>query len=411
MKKQNKKFLDVLPKTKNGLTIFKSTNENIFNNYQLQQDVINQSFDLHDVLIKNKNKIFNTTPIKLSESAFLVVAFDITNIIKEQETFEKNITSLISFVIIMFSIIWFFATKLYLKNKVQIANELQKSYKIISENVLYSNTDLNGVITEASDAFCRSSGYTQGQLIGSPHSIVRHPDTKNSVYDDLWSTIKANKIWKGEVKNLKPDGSFYWATSTISPRFDDSGKKIGYMAIKQDITDRKIIEANSITDSLCNIFNRRHFDDVFQKIINVAKRKNESICFLVMDVDYFKQYNDAYGHQMGDNALKIIAKTLKQSLKRGDDSCFRLGGEEFGIIFKTENKETALDFANRIRTNIENLKIPHSESNVSNYITASFGVVFKRASDIKDADAIYKDADDLLYKAKHKSRNTVIINE
>ena len=131
---KNKKFLDVLHKTKDGLTIFKSTNENIFNNYQLQRDATNSSFDLHDSFIKIKNKTFSSTSITLSESAFLVVAFDITNIIKEQEIFEKNITSSISFVIIIFSIIWFFATKFYLKNKVQISNELQKSHKIISEN-------------------------------------------------------------------------------------------------------------------------------------------------------------------------------------------------------------------------------------------------------------------------------------
>lgn len=407
---QNKEFLNLLPKTKDGLTIFKLTNEKLFSDYQSQKSNTDDSFDLHDDFIKHKNKIFTTTTIELSSSAFLVIAFDITNIIKEQRIFENNVTSLTTLVIFIFSIIWFFSTKLYLKNKIQIDSQLQKSHKIISENVLFSNTDLNGVITDVSDAFCHASGYTRGQLIGSPHSIVRHPDTKDSTYDDLWSTLKENKVWKGELKNLKSDGSYFWIETTISPRFDESHNKIGYMSIKQNITNRKIIETNSITDSLCGIYNRRHFDDIFQNIINIAKRKNETICFLIMDVDYFKQYNDTYGHQMGDEALKNISKSLKHSLQRGDDYCFRLGGEEFGIIFRAENKQEALNFANTIKENIEKLKIIHSTSEVSDYITASFGVVYKHANDIKNADEIYKDADDLLYKAKNTVRNTVIIN-
>lgn len=405
----NKKFLNTLPKTKNNLTIFKSTNKRLFNyhNANVAEDTSKNIVHNH---INFENKSFSTISFNLSNTASLVVAFDITNIIKEQKEFEENITKLITFVIIIFFIIWFIATNLYLKNRKQVASQLQKSHDIISENVLFTNTDLNAVITEVSDAFCRTSGYTRGQLMGSPHSIVRHPDTEDSTYDDLWNTIKANKIWKGELKNLRKDGSFFWIETTISPRFDDNHKKIGYMSIKQNITDRKIIETNSITDSLCGIYNRRHFDDVFQKVINVSKRKNEAICFLIMDVDYFKQYNDEYGHQMGDNALKNIAKSLKQSLQRGDDYCFRLGGEEFGVIFKEENKQLALNYANTIRTHIENLKIIHNGNNVSDYITASFGLVCKHANDIKNADEIYKNADDLLYKAKKTMRNTVLIN-
>ncbi len=125
---------------------------------------------------------------------------------------------------------------------------------------------------------------------------------------------------------------------------------------------------------------------------------------------FVKQYNDTYGHQLGDDALKNIAKSLKKSLKRADDSCFRLGGEEFGIIFKADNKQKALDFANIIRTNIENLKIVHSGNKVRNYITASWGVICKHAKNIKNTDEIYKDADDLLYMAKNTGRNKVVIN-
>jgi diguanylate cyclase (GGDEF)-like protein/PAS domain S-box-containing protein len=411
---QNKSYLNDLAKTPSGLVIFKSTDDNFFKNNRFDIHNSHYPHDLHTVFIgentKEKGSFYSTAQINLSQTATLAIAFEVTNIINEQRTFDKNVTTLISFVIFIFSIIWFFTTKLYLKDRKQVASQLQKVHGIISENVIFSNTDLDGVITEVSDAFCHVSGYSRKQLIGSSHSKVRHPETENAICEELWRTIKADKIWKGELQNLKPNGESYWVAITISPKCDKNNNKIGYMSIKQNITDRKIIEAISITDGLCEIYNRRYFDTIFPKIINAAKRKNELVCLIIMDVDYFKQYNDTYGHQMGDDVLKSIAKSLKESFIRADDYCFRLGGEEFGIIFKVENKQLALDFANTIRTSIENLKISHNSSDVSKYITASFGVMCKHAIDIKDADEIYKNADDLLYKAKGSGRNKVEIN-
>ncbi len=350
-----KNFLNKLPKTHNGLTLFKSTSESFFKNYNLDSHKAKYPYQYYNIFTDNKEKYFSTVLIELSDTATLVVAFDVTNIIEEHVIFKNNITSLISLVILVFSIIWFFATLFYLKHKKQVTSLLQKNHEIISSNVVFSNTDLDGIVTEVSDAFCNISGYNREQLIGSSHGIIRHPDVEDSIYENMWQTIKADKIWKGEIKNLKQNGDSYWVDVTISPKFDNNHKKIGYMSIKHNITDRKTIEAISILDSLCGIYNRRHFDNLFQKIINTSKRNNEIVCFLIMDVDYFKQYNDTYGHQMGDDVLKRIAKSLKKSLHRGDDYCFRLGGEEFGVIFKAENKQLAKDFANTFKNIITNL--------------------------------------------------------
>ena len=402
----NKEFLNSLPRTKDGLYLYKSTNEYIFNHYELGSKENNNPHNL----IAYENKNLSTVLIKLSDSATIIVAFDVTNMLNEQNTFEENITALVYFVILVFSIIWFTATQFYLKNKRRIDSQLKEFHGIISDNVIFSNTDISGKIIEVSDAFCRESGYSREQLIGSMHKITRHPDMESSTYEGLWETIKSNKIWKGEIKNLKNDGNFYWVSSTISPRFDRNNKKIGYTSIMHDISDRKMIEAISITDGLCGIYNRRHFDEVFKKIINSAKRKNELICFSILDLDYFKQYNDTYGHQMGDEVLKSVANSITESLNRADDCCFRLGGEEFGVVFKAEDKQLALNFINKIRINIEQLKIPHNGNSVSDYVTASFGVMCKNANEIKNADKAYKEADDLLYKAKKSGRNKVEIN-
>jgi len=164
----------------------------------------------------------------------------------------------------------------------------------------------------------------------------------------------------------------------------------------------------ALTDPMTKLYNRRYFNEIFPKVIKSAKRKDEFVSFAIMDIDHFKQYNDTYGHQMGDDALTKVAKAMKDSLNRADDYCFRLGGEEFGVVFKVDSKEKAFDFANSIRENIENLKIEHSGNSASPYVTVSMGLICKNSHNIKDADEIYKQGDDLLYKAKESGRNKVV---
>ena len=166
----------------------------------------------------------------------------------------------------------------------------------------------------------------------------------------------------------------------------------------------------SITDGLTNVYNRRHFNEIFPKVINGARRKDEFVCFLLLDIDHFKQYNDNYGHQAGDDVLVEFAKCLKQNLKRADDMVFRLGGEEFGVVFKSESKEKAVEFANNLKDKVVLLNIKHEYSSASNYITASMGLVCKHGTEIGNMDEIYKESDDLLYKSKANGRNQVSVN-
>lgn len=171
------------------------------------------------------------------------------------------------------------------------------------------------------------------------------------------------------------------------------------------------LEEQIITDSLTSIYNRRHFDEIFPNKINSLKRHpNQLLCFAMMDIDYFKKYNDCYGHQAGDQVLKKVASFLKSTIKRADDFCFRLGGEEFGVIFNADDKEQAFSFADKIRKGVENLNIEHSKSDVNNYVTVSMGLTCHTADSIPNSNELYKETDDLLYKAKENGRNIVQAN-
>lgn len=327
------------------------------------------------------------------------------------KTFAKNLffVFLLS-IIIVFLIINFGFNNLI--SKLERSHErLQQYTKLIDETVITSTTDLNGNITSLSQAFCDVSGYSKEELIGQNHRIIKNPNTDATFYTEMWNTLLNNQIWKGQIHNLTKSGEDYWVKATISPIYNRKKEKIGYTAIRQNITDKKKVEELSITDGLTHIFNRRYFNTMFPKIINGAKRKNLLICMMILDIDFFKQYNDNYGHSKGDDVLIAVAQCLKNSLKRVDDLAFRLGGEEFAIIFTADDRTKAFEFANYIRSSIEELTIEHNFSSIDKHITVSIGLVCQRAIEIYDKETLYKDADIALYEAKKKGRNKVVLSK
>jgi diguanylate cyclase (GGDEF)-like protein len=288
--------------------------------------------------------------------------------------------------------------------------KIKQYVDLVDKNIITSSTDISGKITYISEAFAQISGYTKDELMGKSHRVVKHEDNEPAIYDNMWETISNNRVWHGEIKNKKKDGGFYWVDATIYPTFNQYGEKTGYTAIRIDITNKKRVEDLLITDALTNIYNRRYFNEMMPKAINLAKRDRKYFSFIIMDIDHFKQYNDTYGHQEGDEVLIQVASAIYNSLNRASDMCFRLGGEEFGVIFESLDPQEAYLFANNIRQNIENLQIEHSGNSASAYVTVSMGLIAKKTLEELDQDQLYKETDDLLYKAKESGRNRVEAN-
>lgn len=183
-------------------------------------------------------------------------------------------------------------------------------------------------------------------------------------------------------------------------------------------SDKKLIETRarekdyieslhllSITDTLTDLYNRRYFNEMAPKLISLSKREKHALIFFILDIDYFKQYNDTYGHIKGDEALQKISKALKDHIQRGDDFIFRLGGEEFAGIVLSEDIEECHIWIKSICKIIEDLKIEHSSSTISPYITVSVGVTTVYPDDGLNIEQIYALADKALYAAKEDGRN------
>ena len=283
----------------------------------------------------------------------------------------------------------------YRKSKLK----LEEYIAIIDANVIISTTDLEGVITEVSEAFCAISGYSKEELLGKNHNIVRHTDVPPALYAAMWEALKRGQTWHGEMKNRHKNGSEYWVDATISPRFDDVGMIVGYTAIRQDITDKKRIEELSITDTLTRLYNRLKLDELLRLHVSTASRHATPFSVIMLDIDKFKSVNDTYGHQVGDTLLQEIASVLKTNI-RLEDVLGRWGGEEFLILLPNMTCEGALLLAEKLRLAIET----YSFSTVGSR-TSSFGVASYTQSD--DTKTIVGRADEALYRAKANGRNRV----
>lgn len=165
----------------------------------------------------------------------------------------------------------------------------------------------------------------------------------------------------------------------------------------------------AVTDSLTGAFNRRHFDAVLNDKVRFLRRARMGMAALcLVDVDNFKAYNDLYGHQRGDEALKAIAATLQQHLRRGGDQLHRVGGEEFAFLLGPDDHDAALAHVDAMRRAVAALAIPHSGT-AAGVVSASFGLALWTSGnqELEPGD-IYKAADQLLYQAKAGGRNRVI---
>lgn len=214
----------------------------------------------------------------------------------------------------------------------------------------------------------------------------------------------------------KMSGSMRVLIDTILNMYDDlSSKAIDLMRERRARieAERRLKQANkkleelAVTDQLTALYNRRFFNTVFPTELQRAKREELPLTYMLIDIDFFKHYNDTYGHLAGDAALKQVGKCLAGACRRSSDMAFRLGGEEFGILASGLDEQQATQFAEIIREEIAGLNISHDHSAEHPQITISLGLVCKVPAPGDNPEDFFTMADRRLYLAKAKGRNRV----
>ena len=272
--------------------------------------------------------------------------------------------------------------------------------------------DAFGDIEWVNDAFVKQTLYRSEEVTGKKLKTLEVENSDN----DLWKKVKSGDVWSGELTYRRKDGSTMIVNQTITPLLDDIGGITHYIAVSEDITERKAnhqrIAFMATHDELTSLPNRNLLNDRLQLSIEHAKRQSLKMAVLFIDIDHFKYINDSLGHQVGDELLQILAVRL-QSVLRKEDTVARFGGDEFVVLLSNISE---VSYVKSVSTKLlKKIKAPYKIMEHELLITGSIGISLY-PDDALNSDDLIQQADSAMYLAKEQGRNnsqfyTAEINE
>ena len=233
------------------------------------------------------------------------------------------------------------------------------------------------------------------------------------------NTTTIESIMSAPIKAV--DGSIFMADANGIIRqsgirhlaVTENGEFIGLLSAMNFFEYYKDVEEHlsnlAVHDGLTGIYNRRYFDETLAREWKRTMREKAPLSLIMLDIDYFKKYNDTYGHQAGDECLRQVATTISGALRRPADMAARYGGEEFVVVLPNLKLEDSAKFGETIRAKIEALKMEHKQSDANPFITVSLGIASIVPSSISSYEELVGAADKALYSAKNKGRNRVCV--
>jgi diguanylate cyclase len=266
-------------------------------------------------------------------------------------------------------------------------------------------TDNTGHIIWVNAAFSERSGYSRAEAAGQTPSFLKSGSHDASFYRDLWQTILAGEVWRGEVVEKRKDGSLYTADEIITPLKDGRGTVTHFVAIQNDITLRKQ-EAErehflAYHDALTGLYNRVLFLDLLKQAMARSARSANPFALLYLDVDNFKRINDSFGHHIGDRLLAAIAERLSAAVRKSTDAVARLSGDEFAVLqADLTDPSAALALARKL---VDSISQPFLLEGLRVQSGISIGVALYPA-DGETPDDLLKNADKAMYLAKKCGR-------
>ena len=285
-------------------------------------------------------------------------------------------------------------------------NEFEVMFKTSKDAIAILDYDSRFLVFN--DAYLEMSGYSTDEIKSKTCIEMSIPEDIKRTADAIEETIKRGSVQNFEKCCVGKDGTYIHISMNISLMPD--GRR--FLVSARDITEAKRmrleIEEMAITDGLTKLYNRRHFNELTTKLLNAANRENKFFSFILIDVDCFKQYNDTYGHMGGDDVLITIANTMREVFKRSNEYCFRIGGEEFGVLLAVDESYDISNMAERLRSAVEELHIEHSGNSACKYVSVSMGLSTRLASGVDNFCEMFNEADELLYKAKDNGRNMIM---
>lgn len=289
--------------------------------------------------------------------------------------------------------------------------------------------DLEGNILMVSQAAKKMFGYADDfdRFTEMKFSEFIVPEDLERAIGNIRLMFTGGYVKPSEYRGLRKDGSIFDIEVNSGLVLGANGQPTKIIIIARDISARKQTEQqvqnllhqleiekntaqlNSLTDSLTGLSNRRYFDDALNVEFYRLKRSGSPLSMIMLDVDHFKKFNDRYGHLAGDDCLRQLGSKLKSLVSRAPDIVARYGGEEFVVILPETENQGAEALAERIRKEVENLGIPHVDSDAADCITVSLGVVTVHFTEFESPEHVVALADEAMYRAKREGRNRIAV--
>jgi diguanylate cyclase (GGDEF)-like protein/PAS domain S-box-containing protein len=277
------------------------------------------------------------------------------------------------------------------------------AFRNLSEAVMV--TDENATVIALNRACTTITGYKEEEIMGQNPKILSSGRHDAEFYKEMWGSISSRGFWEGEIWNRRKGGEVYPEWLNITAVRSDSGELINYVGVFSDITELRRKEERlrdlAYHDQLTHLPNRAHFHELFEHALERARRHDNRLALLFLDLDRFKQINDTLGHVTGDTLLQQLGERI-QECTRVDDDVARLGGDEFCVLL--EDIDHIEDAARVARKLIEAIKEPFKIGSKDLYVTASIGIsIFPE--DGNGTTTLLKNADAAMYLAKNAGRN------
>ncbi|MCP4595095.1 GGDEF and EAL domain-containing protein [Neptuniibacter sp.] len=292
------------------------------------------------------------------------------------------------------------------KNTALSLNLASNVYRNAREGMMI--TGLDNRITDVNAAFTEITGYERGEVIGKDPTILSSGRHSGDFFNNMWNDIQNEHYWSGEFWNRRKSGEFYIQRTSISAIIDDKNEVREYLCIFSDVTLERSHESEleriAHYDSLTNLPNRLLLSDRLNQAMKQSKRHHQSVAVLYIDLDRFKEVNDTFGHDIGDNLLVQVSEAMEQCLREGD-TLARIGGDEFVAVLP--DGDGKIGYVNVIERLLSAATSPITINDVEICITASIGVSIYPQMEVIEADQLLRQADQAMYQAKLRGKNRV----
>ena len=274
--------------------------------------------------------------------------------------------------------------------------------------------DEDQVITYANKYHSTLYGYGREEIVGRPVHRLSAADDPEAFYRAAVAVARRHGIWRGEDERRKKDGSRFPSSSSITRLEDDEGRFLCYFEASREIWDRAARDENlrriSYRDPLTGAANRRAFDEAYEREWTHTRTRGLPISLLMVDIDFFKRFNDTYGHLAGDDCLVDVARAV-EGVVRANDVVARFGGEEFVVMLAATPAPGAALVAEKIRAAVEAIGRRHDRSEAARVVTVSVGAATVVPRDETLPSELIAAADAALYRAKDAGRNRVAADD